>query len=48
MAISLNEIAQQSGAAFDQIRTYPINWSSGIDPYRSGWVLAFGRVHRIF
>jgi hypothetical protein len=27
MAISLNEIAQQSGAALDQIRNYPINWS---------------------
>jgi hypothetical protein len=27
MAISLNEIAQQSGAALDQIRSYPINWS---------------------
>ena len=27
MAISVNEIAQQSGAAFDQIRNYPINWS---------------------
>ena len=26
MAISLNEIAQQSAAAFDQIRNYPINW----------------------
>ena len=25
MAISLNEIAQQSAAAFDQIRNYPIN-----------------------
>jgi hypothetical protein len=27
MAISVNEIAQQSGAAFDQIGNYPINWS---------------------
>jgi hypothetical protein len=27
MAISLDEIAQQSGGAFDQIRNYPINWS---------------------
>jgi hypothetical protein len=27
MAISVNEIAQQSGAALDQIRSYPINWS---------------------
>jgi hypothetical protein len=27
MAISLNEIAQQSGTALDQIRSYPINWS---------------------
>jgi putative Mn2+ efflux pump MntP len=26
MAISLNEIAQQSGAAFDQISNYSINW----------------------
>ena len=26
MAISLNEIAQHSGDALDQIRTYPINW----------------------
>ena len=26
MAISVNEIAQQSGAAFDQIGNYPINW----------------------
>ena len=25
MAISVNEIAQQSGAALDQIRSYPIN-----------------------
>jgi hypothetical protein len=27
MAISVNEIAQQSGAALDQIRHHPINWS---------------------
>ena len=27
MATSLNEIAQQSGAALDQIRNYPINWT---------------------
>jgi hypothetical protein len=27
MAISVNGIAQQSGAALDQIRHYPINWS---------------------
>ena len=27
MAIPLNEIAQQSGAALDQIRNYSINWS---------------------
>ena len=27
MAISVNEIAQQSGTAFDQIRHYPVNWS---------------------
>jgi hypothetical protein len=27
MAISVNEIAQQSGAAFDQISNYSINWS---------------------
>ena len=27
MAISVNEIAQQSGAVLDQIRSYPINWS---------------------
>ena len=27
MAISFNEIAPQSGAALDQIRSYPINWS---------------------
>ena len=27
MVISPNEIAQQSGAALDQIRSYPINWS---------------------
>ena len=26
MAISLNEIAQQSGEALDQIRNYSINW----------------------
>ena len=26
MVISPNEIAQQSGAALDQIRSYPINW----------------------
>ena len=26
MAISVDEIAQQSSAAFDQIRNYPINW----------------------
>lgn len=27
MTISLNEIAQQSGEALDQIRNYPINWN---------------------
>lgn len=27
MAISLSEIAQQSGAALDQIRNYSMNWS---------------------
>ena len=27
MVISPNEIAQRSGAALDQIRSYPINWS---------------------
>jgi hypothetical protein len=27
MAISLNEIAQQSSAVFDQIGNYPIGWS---------------------
>ena len=26
MPLSLNEIAQQFAAAFDQIKTYPINW----------------------
>jgi hypothetical protein len=26
MAISVNEIAQQSSAVFDQIGNYPINW----------------------
>ena len=27
VAISVDEIAQRSGAAFDQITNYPINWS---------------------
>ena len=27
MTILLNEIAQQSGEALDQIRNYPINWN---------------------
>ena len=40
MAISLNEIAQHSGEALNQI-----NWTLSIGRYRSGWVLDFGRVH---
>jgi hypothetical protein len=48
MAISLNEIAQQSGAALDQIRSYPINWSlASIAIAVVGcWLLA--EVHRVF
>ena len=47
MAISVNEIAQQSGAALDQIRHYPINWSlASIATVVVGcWVLAIRRAH---
>ncbi len=42
MTISLNEIAQQSGEALDQIRNYPINWNlvSIAVVVIGGWLLA--------